>query len=164
MSATAVKREQQRGEGALPLLFNAQFGAGAQASALCAAFRLPDTLFSLISGGALSSAMIRVLLSTRREEEEGAAAQLTNLLLIARLAVIALTVLRGEFVAPVLTNTMQVFGRAIFMALLVGSLGVLAAPRAFARMATLEMVTLGLVLLAKVRRRIEDVAPRTTQR
>ncbi|HEY8744704.1 MAG TPA: hypothetical protein VIU62_16540, partial [Chloroflexota bacterium] len=40
------------------VLFNVQFGTGADAIAYYAAFRLPDTLFSLIAGGALSSAMI----------------------------------------------------------------------------------------------------------
>ena len=55
------------------VLFNAQFGAGPEASAYYAAFRLPDTLFSLIAGGALSSAMIPVLLSTAREEGAGGA-------------------------------------------------------------------------------------------
>jgi putative peptidoglycan lipid II flippase len=44
------------------VLFNAEFGAGDEASAYYAAFRLPDTLFSLIAGGALSSAMIPELL------------------------------------------------------------------------------------------------------
>src|SRR5262245_1777932 len=42
------------------VLFNHQFGAGADANAYYAAFRLPDTLFSLIAGGALSSAFIPV--------------------------------------------------------------------------------------------------------
>jgi putative peptidoglycan lipid II flippase len=42
------------------VLFNAQFGVSQQANAYYAAFRLPDTLFSLISGGALYSAMIPV--------------------------------------------------------------------------------------------------------
>src|SRR5436309_11734403 len=63
------------------ILFNAQFGAGAQASAYYAAFRLPDTLFSLIAGGALSSAMIPVLLSTTSEDGEQAGRRLTNLVL-----------------------------------------------------------------------------------
>ncbi|RPI99448.1 MAG: hypothetical protein EHM39_06510 [Chloroflexi bacterium] len=58
------------------VLFNAQFGAGQEASAYYAAFRLPDTLFSLIAGGALSSAMIPVLLSTAREEGAAARARL----------------------------------------------------------------------------------------
>src|SRR5687767_984801 len=39
------------------VLFNAEFGAGQEASAYYAAFRLPDLLYSLIAGGALSSAM-----------------------------------------------------------------------------------------------------------
>jgi putative peptidoglycan lipid II flippase len=49
------------------VLFNARFGTGVEANAYYAAFRLPDTLFSLIAGGALSSAMIPVLLSASRE-------------------------------------------------------------------------------------------------
>jgi len=53
------------------VLFNAAFGAGAEASAYYAAFRLPDTLFSLIAGGALSSAMIPVLLRTIQEDGRG---------------------------------------------------------------------------------------------
>src|SRR5919201_1341732 len=63
------------------VLFNVEFGAGADASAFYAAIRLPDALFSLIAGGALSSAMIPVLLSTRLEDGEEAAGRLTNLVL-----------------------------------------------------------------------------------
>ncbi|MCB0189217.1 MAG: hypothetical protein KDE31_33335, partial [Caldilineaceae bacterium] len=48
------------------VLFNAQFGVGVEANAYYAAFRLPDTLFSLIAGGTLSSAMIPVLIGTMR--------------------------------------------------------------------------------------------------
>src|SRR5207253_5321527 len=55
------------------VLFNAEFGAGGDASAYYAAFRLPDTLFSLIAGGALSSAMIPVLVGTARAGGEEAA-------------------------------------------------------------------------------------------
>ena len=82
------------------ILFNAQFGVGPDASAYYAAIRLPDTLFSLIAGGALSSAMIPVLLSTVREEGERAAWRLTNLVLSTLLAIFALVVLIGEFLAP----------------------------------------------------------------
>ena len=39
-------------------LFHAQFGAGSEASAFYAALRLPDVLFNLLAGGALSSALI----------------------------------------------------------------------------------------------------------
>ena len=82
------------------VLFNAAFGAGAEASAYYAAFRLPDTLFSLIAGGALSSAMIPVLLRTIQEDGADAGRRLTNLVLTALLAVFALVVLVGELFTP----------------------------------------------------------------
>jgi putative peptidoglycan lipid II flippase len=82
------------------VLFNAQFGAGAEASAYYAAFRLPDTLFSLIAGGALSSAMIPVLLRATHEEGEDAGWRLTNLVLTTLLAVFALLVVIGEIFTP----------------------------------------------------------------
>src|SRR5206468_2184694 len=63
------------------VLFNRQFGATADASAYYAAFRLPDTLFSLIAGGALSSAFIPVLLGAQREADERTAWRLTSLVL-----------------------------------------------------------------------------------
>jgi putative peptidoglycan lipid II flippase len=88
------------------VLFNAQFGAGSEASAYYAAFRLPDTLFSLIAGGALSSAMIPVLLSASREEGENAGGRLVNLVLTTLLAVFALIVLISEVFAPVLVTTL----------------------------------------------------------
>ena len=82
------------------VLFNAQFGTGMEANAYYAAFRLPDTLFSLIAGGALSSAMIPVLLSTSRSEGKDAGLRLTNLVLTTLLAVFALVVFLGEIFAP----------------------------------------------------------------
>jgi putative peptidoglycan lipid II flippase len=82
------------------VLFNAQFGAGSTASAYYAAFRLPDTLFSLVAGGALSSAMIPVLLSTTREEGEAGGARLANLVLTTLLAFFALLVAVSELLAP----------------------------------------------------------------
>jgi putative peptidoglycan lipid II flippase len=82
------------------VLFNAQFGVGAEVNAYYAAFRLPDTLFSLIAGGALSSAMIPVLLSTVREEGEISGQRLINLVMTTLLAVFALIVLLGQIFAP----------------------------------------------------------------
>jgi putative peptidoglycan lipid II flippase len=82
------------------VLFNAAFGAGPEASAYYAAFRLPDTLFSLIAGGALSSAMIPVLLRTIQEDGAEAGWRLISLILTALLAVFALVVLIGELFAP----------------------------------------------------------------
>jgi putative peptidoglycan lipid II flippase len=87
------------------VLFNAEFGAGAEASAYYAAFRLPDTLFSLIAGGALSSAMIPVLLGTAREEGERAEARLVNLVLTTLLATFAVLVLIGELFAPAFVSS-----------------------------------------------------------
>src|SRR5919199_1108163 len=88
------------------ILFNAQFGTGVEANAYYAAFRLPDTLFSLIAGGALSSAMIPVLLSATREEGETAGWRLTNLVLSTLLAVFALVVLAGELFAPLFVSNL----------------------------------------------------------
>jgi putative peptidoglycan lipid II flippase len=82
------------------VLFNVRFGAGTEAAAYYAAFRLPDTLFSLIAGGALSSAMIPVLLSAAREEGERGEGRLTSLVLTTLLAVFALVVLLGQLLAP----------------------------------------------------------------
>src|SRR6185503_18776653 len=77
-----------------------QFGAGTDANAYYAAFRLPDTLFSLIAGGALSSAMIPVLLSAAQEEGDSGVWRLTNLVMTSLLMVFAAVVLVGELLAP----------------------------------------------------------------
>jgi putative peptidoglycan lipid II flippase len=87
------------------VLFNAQFGVGMEADAYYAAFRLPDTLFSLIAGGALSSAMIPVLLATKQEEGEAAGWRLVNLVLSSLMAFFALIVLIGEITAPALVSS-----------------------------------------------------------
>jgi putative peptidoglycan lipid II flippase len=86
------------------VLFNAEFGAGDEASAYYAAFRLPDTLFSLIAGGALSSAMIPVLLRTTQADGEVRAWRLVNLVMTSLLAVFALVVLIGELAAPLFVD------------------------------------------------------------
>ncbi|MGZ9165414.1 MAG: lipid II flippase MurJ, partial [Anaerolineales bacterium] len=82
------------------VLFNAQFGAGIEANAYYAAFRLPDTLFSLIAGGALSSAMIPILLSATAREGQRAAWRLVDRVLTLLLIVFAVLVLLGELFAP----------------------------------------------------------------
>jgi putative peptidoglycan lipid II flippase len=88
------------------VLFNSQFGTGIEANAYYAAFRLPDTLFSLIAGGALSSAMIPVLLGTIQTSGRQAGWRLTNLVLTTLLAVFALIVLAGEVFAPFFVNNL----------------------------------------------------------
>jgi putative peptidoglycan lipid II flippase len=92
------------------VLFNRQFGAGADANAYYAAFRLPDTLFSLIAGGALSSAFIPVLLSTRREHGEIGAWRLTSLVLNSLLAIVLLITLVGELFTPLFVKHLLVPG------------------------------------------------------
>jgi putative peptidoglycan lipid II flippase len=77
-----------------------------EANAYYAAFRLPDTLFSLIAGGALSSAMIPVLLSANRAGGREAGWRLTNLVLTSLLAVFALIVFAGEIFAPAFVNNL----------------------------------------------------------
>jgi putative peptidoglycan lipid II flippase len=86
------------------ILFNAQFGVGPEANAYYAAFRLPDTLFSLVAGGALSSAMIPVLLNTVQSEGVAAGGRLINRVLTALLAFFALVVLLVVLFAPTLVT------------------------------------------------------------
>ncbi len=88
------------------VLFNAGFGVGMEANAYYAAFRLPDTLFSLIAGGALSSAMIPVLLSSRREEGDAAGWRLISLVLTTLMAFFALLVLLVEVFAPAFVSNL----------------------------------------------------------
>jgi putative peptidoglycan lipid II flippase len=82
------------------VLFNAEFGAGPEASAYYAAFRLPDLLFSLVAGGALSSAMIPVLAGVAAEDDQAAEHRLVALVLSSLLAVFAGLVLIGELFTP----------------------------------------------------------------
>ncbi len=86
------------------VLFNALFGTSLEANAYYAAFRLPDTLFSLIAGGALSSAMIPVLLSTIRQDGKQAGQRLTSLVTNVLLAFFALIVIAGEIFTPAFVN------------------------------------------------------------
>jgi len=74
------------------VLFNAQFGVGVEANAYYAAFRLPDTLFSLIAGGTLSSAMIPVLIGTARKDGEEAGYRLVSLVFTSLMVVMTLIV------------------------------------------------------------------------
>ena len=86
------------------VLFNAQFGVSPEANAYYAAFRLPDTLFSLIAGGALSSAMIPVLLSAKQQEGEAAGWRLISSVLTTLLGTFVVLILAVEVFAPVLVE------------------------------------------------------------
>src|SRR5690606_5375388 len=82
------------------VLFNAQFGAGMEASAYYAAFRLPDTLTSLIAGGALSNALIPVLVSAARSGGRAAEERVASLTLTTLAAAVALAALAAAALAP----------------------------------------------------------------
>jgi len=86
------------------VLFNARFGVSLEANAYYAAFRLPDTLFSLIAGGALSSAMIPVLLNAREQEGEAAGWRLISSVLTTLLGVFALLIVGVELFTPALVT------------------------------------------------------------
>jgi putative peptidoglycan lipid II flippase len=87
------------------VLFNAEFGAGAEASAYYAAFRLPDTIGSLITGGALSNAMIPVLFSAAREEGTAAEERLASLVLTSLTLAVTLAVGVGIACTPWFVRT-----------------------------------------------------------
>jgi putative peptidoglycan lipid II flippase len=57
---------------------------------------------------------------------------------------------------PLLTNTLQMFGRAAIMAVLIDSQGVLAIPIAFAVTASIETLILGSILALKLVRRMRE--------
>ncbi len=86
------------------VLFNSRFGVSMEANAYYAAFRLPDTLFSLIAGGALSSAMIPVLLNVKRQEGEAAGWRLVSVVLTALIAVFGALIVVVEIFTPALVT------------------------------------------------------------
>jgi putative peptidoglycan lipid II flippase len=92
------------------VLFNARFGTGPEANAYYAAFRLPDTLFSLIAGGALSSALIPVLLSTVRDDGDQEGWRLSSLVLNTLLALVLVVTVLGEITAPLVVTRLLVPG------------------------------------------------------
>jgi putative peptidoglycan lipid II flippase len=94
------------------VIFNAVFGTGPQANAYYAAYRLPDTLFNLISGGALTSAFVPVFLSQERLVGEREAWRLASLVFNVLLVVTTIVVFIGEFVAPTFVSAVLVPGYA----------------------------------------------------
>ena len=81
-------------------LFNAMFGTGPEANAYYAAFRLPDTLFSLIAGGALIQAFVPVFVSYEKERGREETWRLTSLVFNVMLVTLSGLVLIAEFAAP----------------------------------------------------------------
>jgi putative peptidoglycan lipid II flippase len=91
-------------------IFNALFGTGIEANAYYAASRLPDTLFNLIAGGALTHAFLPVFLSYEKNKGELAAWRLTSLVFNILFVAITILILIGEFAAPTFVNTILVPG------------------------------------------------------
>jgi putative peptidoglycan lipid II flippase len=82
------------------VLFNAQFGAGMEASAYYAAFRLPETLANLVAGGTLSNALIPVLVAAARHSGPPAEQRVASLTLTALTGVVGLVAAAGIVFAP----------------------------------------------------------------
>ena len=91
-------------------IFNALFGAGPEANAYYAASRLPDTLFNLIAGGALTHAFIPTFVSYEKEHGKAEAWRLTSLLFNVLFVLLTALVLLGEIFAPAFVNNLLVPG------------------------------------------------------
>jgi putative peptidoglycan lipid II flippase len=110
----------------------------------------------------LGRLIIRILFE--RGKFDGAAGALTYEVLVAYAIAlpfyVATEVITRGLIAlrdtrtPLLTNTCQLAARAALLALLIGRVGVIAIPIAFAITAALETIALGVVLLLKLRWRI----------
>jgi putative peptidoglycan lipid II flippase len=85
-------------------LFNILFGTGSAANAYYAAAYLPETLFDLVAGGALTHAFIPVFLSYERDHGQREAWRLTSLVFNVMLVALTLLMLLGEFFAPAFVN------------------------------------------------------------
>ena len=91
-------------------IFNALFGTGMQANAYYAASRLPDTLFDLIAGGALTHAFIPIFLSYEKDRGQQEAWRLASLVFNVLLVALTALVFVSEFVAPAFVSRLLVPG------------------------------------------------------
>ncbi len=91
-------------------MFNALFGTGSEANAFYAAVQLPDTLFNLIAGGALTYAFIPVFISHEQENGQREAWCLASLVFNVLLVVLTALTLLGEWLAPIFVNHLLVPG------------------------------------------------------
>lgn len=91
-------------------IFNALFGTGPDATAYFAAFNLPDTLFNLIAGGALSSAFIPVFVGYEQQRGDREAWRLASLVLNVLMVSLVAVILLAELLAPQFVNNFLVPG------------------------------------------------------
>ncbi|MCX7789898.1 MAG: MATE family efflux transporter [Chloroflexaceae bacterium] len=87
------------------ILLNARFGLGDEAAAFYAAFRLPETIGLLIAGGALTNALVPVLVRAFARGGSPAANRLVNLTLTALLGAFAPLGLLAALAAPIFVQT-----------------------------------------------------------
>jgi putative peptidoglycan lipid II flippase len=92
------------------VMFNALFGTGPEATAYYAAFRLPDTIFNLIAGGALISAFVPIFLSYDTQRGEREAWRLASLVFNVLLVGLTTLVLLAEIVVPAFVTKLLVPG------------------------------------------------------
>ncbi len=91
-------------------IFNDLFGTGSAANAYYAAARLPETLFDLIAGGALTHAFIPVFLSYEKDHDRKEAWRLASLVFNVLLVALTLMFMVSEFIAPVFVSRLLVPG------------------------------------------------------
>lgn len=120
-------------------IFNSLFGTGPEANAYYAAVRVPEVLFDLIAGGALTHAFIPVLLSYEKDHGQREAWRLASLVFNVLLVVLTALVLLGELLAPTFVSKILVPGYSPAEQALVTSL---------ARIMLLQPLILGLGTVA----------------
>lgn len=92
------------------ILLNARFGAGDTVSAYYAAAKLPDTLFTFITGGALWTAMIPILADERRRGGPPAERRLADIVATVVMLTALAIILVGEAGAPLFVARLLVPG------------------------------------------------------
>ncbi len=91
-------------------MFNAIFGTGPEANAYYAAFRLPETLYNLIAGGALIQAFVPVFVSYEKHHGQTETWRLASLVFNVMLVTLTAIVLVAEFLTPSFVNKLLVPG------------------------------------------------------
>ena len=92
------------------VLLGAHFGANETTGAFGAASRLPDVLFTLVAGGALSSAFLPVLAAARAASGNTAAWRLFAMVLNSLIVTLTIVSVIGFVVAPWIVETVLVPG------------------------------------------------------
>lgn len=87
------------------VMLNARFGLGPEAAAFYAAFRLPETVSLLISGGALTNALVPILIRVAARDGPSAANRLVNQTLTVLLGIFAPICILAALAAPFFVRT-----------------------------------------------------------